>query len=153
MLIFHSDSHGTPLYKVRRLQRFIKKTQAMYHYTCLAKHCKRSFNSLERMKHHVKLHKKFRPFKCPHCPKSYTQRGNMRKHLLIHSKPDIDTRRKHIWQFCNKGYTEKYNLKVFSSLYVEIGSPTNFSQGRTWSSPKWGSQEWRIMKKDNNFIL
>ncbi|CAI2360195.1 unnamed protein product [Moneuplotes crassus] len=110
------DPDGTPMYSIRRLKRFIRKTQARYSYTCMVGSCRRTFNNLSEMQLHQRSHQKLRPFKCPHCPKLYTQKGNMVKHRRSHLIPNLDDRRRFICEFCHKGYTEKYNLKVrFSS--------------------------------------
>ncbi|CAI2358924.1 unnamed protein product [Moneuplotes crassus] len=100
------------MYSIRKLKRFIRKTQARLSYTCMVDSCKRAFNNLSEMQLHQKSHQKQRPFKCPFCPKSYTQKGNMVKHRRSHLNPNLDDRRRFMCEFCHKGYTEKYNLKV-----------------------------------------
>lgn len=90
----------------------ITQKKVVKKYPCPFKGCGRVFTKESVRDKHVGYHYKSRPFKCHICSKSYTQNGNLKKHMRVHKNPDIKNRRRHIWEFCGKGYTEKYNLKV-----------------------------------------
>lgn len=49
---------------------------------------------------------------CQYCNRFFTQKGNLKKHLRQHTQPNVVDRKRFVWKFCNKGYTERYNLNV-----------------------------------------
>ena len=81
-------------------------------YTCNYKGCNKEFTRTWSILDHVRMHEGVRPYVWKFCSRTYTQKGNMIKHMRRHTEPDVDSRRSYICEFWNKGYTEKYNLKV-----------------------------------------
>lgn len=79
---------------------------------CKYNNCNKEFTKSWNFLDHARMHEGLKPFICDICGKSFTQSGNMKKHRKQHAVNDIDKRKVYKWSFCNKGYTEKFNLKV-----------------------------------------
>jgi len=61
---------------------------------------------------HMKSHDSLKPHLCNWCGKRFSQRGNLKKHARQHINPDVNDRKRFKCQYCPKGYTERYNLRV-----------------------------------------
>ena len=66
------------------------------------------------------MHTLIRHYACQHCDKSFTQPCNLKKHLVIHQLPRVSQRKIYRCNLCRRGYTQRYNYKVISSLELSL---------------------------------
>lgn len=81
-------------------------------YRCRYQDCTREFNRAWNLLNHANMHKGCRPFPCQIWDHSFTQKGNLKKHQMTHLMPELKNRKRYIWKYWGKGYTEKYNYRV-----------------------------------------
>lgn len=90
---------------------------------CKYNNCNKEFTKSWNFLDHARMHEGLKPFVCNICGKSFTQSGNMKKHRRQHSVDDIDKRKVYKCKYCDKGYTEKFNLKVCITTRFSLEKP------------------------------
>jgi hypothetical protein len=71
---------------------------------------------------HMQLHEGLRPHRWDWWGKTFSQRGNLKKHVRQHINPDVNDRKRFKCRYWEKGYTERYNLKVGLILLLRFPS-------------------------------
>lgn len=87
---------------------------------CTFEGCGKVFEKKWNFKDHIRMHRGDTPYKWDECGKCFTQRGNLVKHMRQHEFKNLKSRKIHKCQFCDKAFTEKYNLKVGINLIASI---------------------------------
>ena len=82
-------------------------------YICRYDGWDKEFTKTWNMLDHVRMHEGIKPHTCQIWGDAFTQKGNLKKHNLIqHSSKSLKERKKFQCSFCNRRYTERYNLMV-----------------------------------------
>ena len=95
---------------------------------------------------HVRMHEGIKPYTCKICGKPFTQKGNLKKHNIVqHSSVSLIERKKFKCDYCDRSYTERYNLtviiiyflllfnhKICQNSSTFLSSPTKRSYSLTW---------------------
>ena len=81
-------------------------------FRCKFPDCNRILDKPWDLLEHVRMHEEAKPHQCEWWGKTFTQRGNLKKHVRQHINPDVNQRKRFKCRLCDKGYTERYNLKV-----------------------------------------
>lgn len=95
----------------------IDKEKEITLYRCKYAGWDKTLNKPWNLLEHVLMHEGVKPHRCDWWGKTFTQRGNLKKHVRQHIHPDVNHRKRFKCRFCEKGYTERYNLKV-GILYI-----------------------------------
>lgn len=88
------------------------KEKEIWIFKCKHDDCDKIVNTPWSLLDHIRMHEGVKPHQCDWWGKTFTQRGNLKKHVRQHINPDVNDRKRFRCRFCEKGYTERYNLKV-----------------------------------------
>ena len=83
-----------------------------YVYICRYGRCNRLFTKGWNILDHVRMHEDLRPYQCEFWSRAFTQKCNLTKHRQRHIVADIKDRKKFRCSVCDKGFTERFNLRV-----------------------------------------
>ncbi|XP_036407631.1 zinc finger protein 92 homolog [Megalops cyprinoides] len=74
---------------------------------------RRSFAAKEKLKYHLNVHTRDRPYICPYCGKAFTYPSQQRRHLLRHSGE-----RQYPCTLCEKSFVTPSELSVHSRVHT-----------------------------------
>ena len=82
-------------------------TRGKSHYVCHWDNCNKTFTQRQKLVRHLRVHSRFKPFRCEFCNRCFSSNETLKQHLRIHSgeKP-------YECPYCKKRFTVSSTLKV-----------------------------------------